>query len=103
MKARILVKVAAGARKTEFAGCAGDVWKLRVSAPAAGGRANDEILRFLARTAGVPIAAVRIVTGAQSTRKLIEVAGIGSETLTRVILESHGPGPDTGSAAPREA
>ena len=51
MKARVALKVRAGARKTEFAGRFGDAWKLHVAAPPVDGKAN-EVIRPLFRQAG---------------------------------------------------
>lgn len=103
MKARLTLKVRAGARKTEFAGTHGNAWKLHVAAPPVDGKANEAIMRFLAKLSGVPAAAVRIVSGFTGATKIVEVEGIDSERLHRAILESHGPPSDSGSAPPREA
>jgi len=103
MKARLTLKVRAGARKTEFAGRFGDAWKLHVSAPPVDGKANQAIVRFLAKLAGVPAAAVRIVSGFTASTKIVELEGVDPEHLHRAILESHGPSPHTGSAAPPRA
>jgi hypothetical protein len=100
---RISLKVRAGARKTEFTGRLGGVWKLAVAAPPLDGKANDEIIRFLAKLTRVPKGSIRIVTGQTSTAKLIEVEGVENETLERVILESNGSGSHSGSSAPRKA
>jgi uncharacterized protein len=103
MKARLTLKVRAGARQTEFAGRYGDAWKLHVSAPPVDGKANEAIARFLAKLAGVPMGAVRIVTGFTGSTKIVEVDGVDSEHLERAILESHGHSPHSGSAATPEA
>ena len=103
MKARLTLKVRAGARRTEFAGTYGDGWKLHVSAPPVDGKANEAIVRFLAKLAGVPAAAVRIVSGVTGSTKIVELTGIDSEHLHRAILESHGHPSDTGSVTPPKA
>ncbi len=96
--ARLTLKIRAGARRTGFAGKVGDVWKLQVAAPPVDGKANDAIVRFLAKLTGQSLNAVRIVTGLTSAMKTIEIAGIDSQALDRAILESHGPETHTGSA-----
>lgn len=100
MRARLTLKVRAGARQTQFAGKHGDAWKLHVAAPPVNGKANEAILRFLAKLAGVPSGAVRIVTGFTGSTKIVELDGIDPEALHRAILESHGHPSHTGSAAP---
>ena len=83
--ARIAVKVHPRARRTGFAGRFGDAWKLDLAAPPVEGKANEECIRFFAGLAGVPRARVRIVTGAASRLKVIEVEGIEQAELERRI------------------
>jgi uncharacterized protein (TIGR00251 family) len=103
LKVRVQLKVRAGAKQTSFTGLLGDVWKLDVSAPPVDGRANAEIIRYIAELCGTPRSAVRIVSGTANPRKIIEVMGIEEEALARVILESHGSRTHTGSAPKRKA
>jgi hypothetical protein len=105
-KARLTLKVHAGARKNEFAGKYGDsggAWKLRVAAPPVDGKANEAIIRFLAKLAGIPTSSVRIVSGFTGTTKLIELSGVDQDELQRAILESNGPPPNSGSLTPAES
>lgn len=103
MKARLTLKVHPGARRTGFAGRYGDAWKLDVAAPPVDGKANEAIVRFLSRLAGVRAGSVRIVTGFTGSTKIVEVEGIDAENLDRAILESHGHPPRSGSAAPSKS
>jgi hypothetical protein len=101
MKARLTLKVRAGARKTQFAGLYDkDAWKLHVAAPPVDGKANQAIIRFLADLTDIPRSAVRIVSGATASIKILELDGISPALLHRAILESNGPPSDSGSAAP---
>jgi uncharacterized protein (TIGR00251 family) len=54
----------------------GDAWKLDLAAPPVDGKANEECVRYLAEWAGVPRSRVRIVTGATSRRKVVEIEGM---------------------------
>ena len=98
MEVRITLKIRAGAKRTAFSGKIGDLWKLQVAAAPVDGKANEALTKFLARLAGKPAGAVRIVSGFTSSMKTIEIDGIDSETLERAILESHGPETHTGIA-----
>jgi uncharacterized protein len=100
MKARLTLKVRAGARRTQFMGPYGEGWKLQVAALPVHGKANEEIVRFLAALAGVPTRAVRIVTGFTGSTKIVELDHVEATDLKRAILESHGHCSDSGSAAP---
>ncbi len=97
-KARITLKTRAGAKRTEFAGKIGDMWKLHVAAPPVDGKANAALMKFLAKLTCRPASAVRIVSGFTSPLKTVEIDGIDSESLDRAILESHGPQTHTGIA-----
>lgn len=103
MKTRLTLKVRPGARQTAFAGKLGDAWKLQVAAPPVDGKANEAIVRFLAKLAGVPASAVRIVTGLTGSTKIVEIEGIDGEKLEGVILGSDEPRKNSVHAAPRKA
>jgi uncharacterized protein (TIGR00251 family) len=81
--ARLTVKVHPRARRSAFAGRFGDAWKLDLAAPPVDGKANDECIRYLAEWAGVARSAVRIVSGATSRMKLVEIAGVDQAELER--------------------
>ncbi|HWE52410.1 MAG TPA: DUF167 domain-containing protein [Bryobacteraceae bacterium] len=101
-KTRFTLKVRAGARQTAFAGKHGDAWKLNIAAPPVDGKANEAIVSFFAKLFGVRVGCIRIVTGHTGPLKIIEIEGIESAQAERVILESNGLSPDTGSAAARK-
>jgi uncharacterized protein len=85
MKARISLKVVAGARTTAFSGRFGDAWKLHVAAPPVDGKANEAITKFFTQMLAVPRSSVRIVVGITSSRKTIEIDSISQETVDRAI------------------
>ena len=59
----------------------GDAWKLDLAAPPVDGKANEECVRFFAELAGVPRSRVRIVQGATSRMKVVEIEGVAEEDL----------------------
>jgi uncharacterized protein (TIGR00251 family) len=75
------VKVHPRARRTALTGRLGDAWKLDLAAPPVDGKANEECVRFFAELAGVPRSRVRIVQGAASRMKVVEIEGVGEEEL----------------------
>lgn len=79
--ARITVKVHPRARRTSLTGRLGDAWKLDLAAPPVDGKANEECVRFFAELAGVPRSRVRIVQGATSRMKVVEIEGVAEEEL----------------------
>ena len=84
--ARLTVKVHPRARRTALAGRLGDAWKLALAAPPVDGKANQECVRFFAELAGVPKSRVRIVSGATSRMKIVDVEGLTQEELEKRLL-----------------
>ena len=83
--ARLTVKVHPRAKRSAIAGRYGDGWKLDLAAPPVDGKANDECLRFFAELADVPRARVRIVTGATSRTKVVEIEGVEQAELEALV------------------
>ena len=60
-----------GASRTEFAGRHGDRIKIRLTARAVDGKANDALIEFLAAHYRVPRRSIRIVSGLKSRQKRV--------------------------------
>ena len=71
----IRVRVTPRSSRTEFAGASPDGFRLKVKAPPVEGAANDECVKFLAKTFGVAKGAVRLKTGGKSRKKIFEISG----------------------------
>ena len=69
----LALHVQPGAKRTEVAGPHGDALKIRLHAAAVEGRANAELLRFLAAAFGVPASRVTLVRGETSRRKTVRI------------------------------
>ena len=72
----ILVAAAPRASRTEVAGVVEGRLRIRLAAPPVSGAANEELVRFLARTLGVPKSAVTVTAGAAGRRKTVVVRGV---------------------------
>ncbi|HET7457259.1 MAG TPA: DUF167 domain-containing protein [Gemmatimonadaceae bacterium] len=70
---RFDVRVQPRASRTEVGGAHGGALRVRLSAPPVDGAANDALVDALAESLGVPRRAVRIVAGATSRAKVVEV------------------------------
>jgi uncharacterized protein YggU (UPF0235/DUF167 family) len=81
--ARLRLRVAPGARRSEIVGRYGDGWRVRVRAAPERGRANDELLTLLAGTLRVQRKALRLVAGASSRDKIVELEGVDAEEAGR--------------------
>jgi uncharacterized protein (TIGR00251 family) len=78
-------KVIPRASTTEFADLKAEVIRVRVSAPPEKGKANKELIRFIAKRLGIPKATVVLLSGKTSRRKRIQVNGIGWEQVMRAL------------------
>ncbi|HUI26004.1 MAG TPA: DUF167 domain-containing protein [Candidatus Kryptonia bacterium] len=71
---RVRVRVQPRAPRNRILGHHGDALKAQVTAPPVDGEANAALERLVAAAAGVPRSTVRVVSGAKSRDKVIEVA-----------------------------
>lgn len=74
----LVLKVAArpGQPRSAVQGLHGDALKVAVAAPPEKGKANDELVRFLAGALGLRRAQVTLVSGQGSRDKAVRVEGI---------------------------
>jgi uncharacterized protein len=87
---RVRLRVAPGATRAGVVGRHGDAWKVRVTAPAEGGRANDAVVRLLAETFKLPRSAVTLVSGHSARDKIVELTGIEPEDIDRRLSSAAG-------------
>ncbi len=74
-----------GARTTEVVGEHGDALKIRLAAPPVDGKANAVLIGFLAKTLGVPKAAVSLLSGESSRAKRVRVKGLVAEQISAAL------------------
>lgn len=61
------------ASKSEFSGLHGDALKVRIQAPPVEGKANSELVKFLAKQFGVSKSAVSIISGELNRHKRVRI------------------------------
>jgi len=83
---RLAVIAAPRASRTEITGVAEGRLRVRLAAPPVEGEANHELVRYLARTLGVPRSAVAVTAGASGRRKTVEVRGIAASHARSLLL-----------------
>ena len=85
---QLQLHVQPGASRTGLAGLHGDALKVRVAAPPSEGRANRELLAYLAELLNVAPARIALVKGESGRRKTVVVQGIKlQEARRRLGLE----------------
>jgi uncharacterized protein len=75
------LKIIPNAPRNEVVGWLGGALKVKVHAPALEGRANDELLDFLAGHLDLPRRAITLLRGDKSRQKIVRVDGLDAATL----------------------
>ncbi len=79
------VRVQPGARRNEVVGSHAQALKVRIAAPAVEGRANEELVAFLAKTFGLRRSKVIIRAGSSGRRKRIVLHGADLDAVATRI------------------
>jgi uncharacterized protein (TIGR00251 family) len=75
------VVVSPRSSRTRVMGVHDNRLKLQLAAPPVEGRANEELVRFVADTLGVAKAQVEIVGGGTSRRKTVKLEGVNAQLV----------------------
>ncbi|MHC4551905.1 MAG: DUF167 domain-containing protein [Planctomycetota bacterium] len=78
------MKVVPGSSRTEIAGVYGDMLKIKVAAPPEKGKANKELLDFLAKQLGLRKNALHIESGQTSCVKQIRLEGANNDDVQKL-------------------
>jgi hypothetical protein len=63
---------------------------VEIAAPPVSGKANAELLRFLAKRLEIPQSNLAIISGKTSRDKLVRVSGISADDIERRLFSPHG-------------
>jgi uncharacterized protein (TIGR00251 family) len=85
---RIEVYIQPRASKTELAGTHGGLIKIRIAAPPVENAANLALIGFIAQHLGIAKRCVRVVSGAASRRKILEIDGLSTEAILATLAPS---------------
>lgn len=85
-RAQLAVRVTPNARKSAFAGWTADekgrpVLLVKLNAPPVDGKANNELIRFLAKALGCAKGQVTLLRGTSSRQKALELPAAVTERL----------------------
>ena len=73
---KLWVRVQPNASKNEIVGFSDGILKVKIAAPPVAGKANAELVAFLAKRLGVSRNQITIVSGEKSRNKLIAIEGV---------------------------
>jgi uncharacterized protein (TIGR00251 family) len=92
-QARLRLRVSPGAARSAIVGRHGSAWKVRVAAPAEGGRANEALVRLLADSLQVPAADIAIASGHGSRDKTVSLTGVDADEVVRRLCAASAESP----------
>ena len=80
---RLTIKVTPNAGHNEVTGYKEGVWQIKIGAAPDKGKANKELIDFLAEKLGIRKSAIEIIKGQTSRNKVITVEGLGGEEIAK--------------------
>jgi uncharacterized protein (TIGR00251 family) len=82
---KLAIVVSAGAKVTKVSGWRGEALKVQIAAPPERGKANEALLDLLAKNLKVPQQQLRLLRGATSRDKVIEILGLTLEEVRALL------------------
>lgn len=83
----IKVKVTPNAPKSQIVGWLNDILKIKIKALAQKGKANKELIRFLAKEWNISKGSIKIIKGRTSRQKLLEIEKLDASLLPKKPLK----------------
>lgn len=80
---KLAIKVVPGSSRDCLAGWLGETLKVRVTAAAERGHANDAVEGLVAAALGVPRKSVQVISGKTSPRKTLAITGLSESEVDR--------------------
>lgn len=89
---RVAVQVTPNAKRTEVIGTLEGALRIRLQAQPVEGRANEELIRLIAKLAGQPKSAVQVMRGHTGRRKVVQISapGLDMQTVMERLLGEGG-------------
>lgn len=78
----LTLHVQPGAKQTQIIGLHGDALKIKLAAPPIEGRANEALLKFIAKVFEVPLRQVELKQGGQSRHKVVAITDSKIDPMT---------------------
>ncbi len=82
---KLKIKVVPGASRSSVCGWLGDSLKVRVSAPPEKGKANEAVIKLLAKELQLNESALSVISGSTSQHKVIEIRGKSSSAILQIL------------------
>ncbi|MBF0547128.1 MAG: YggU family protein [Candidatus Riflebacteria bacterium] len=85
---KLSIQVVPRSSRNEISELLEEKCKIKIKAPPVEGEANHELIEFLAKIFGVSKKNIRIVSGASSKGKSVEISGIDVLRTEEILLQS---------------
>lgn len=82
---RLKVRISPNSKKNEIIGWFGDQLKIKITAPAEKGKANKELINFLARELELARSSISIIKGLTSRSKTLNISRISAKEFSQKI------------------
>lgn len=83
----VAVHVVPRASRNEIVGVQGDTLKVKVTAPPVKGKANEALVKLLAKTLGVKKSQIEVVSGREARRKMVRIEGVDKNVVLDQIRQ----------------
>lgn len=84
----LTIQTTPNAPRSQIVGWQGYRLKVKVKAPAVEGKANAELIRFLAESFGVRASAVALVRGETARLKVVRIDGVEAADLEKILQKT---------------
>lgn len=81
----IPLKIVPNSSKNQFVGILDGALKIKITAPPIEGKANAQLIKFLAAKTGVSKSKIDIVSGATGKRKMLQIEGFDIDSLVSLL------------------
>ena len=88
LSATLTVRVVPRAAREGIAGYEGGVLRIRLCAPPVEGKANEALVRFMAKALGLPRKSVTIASGEKGRNKIVRIDGMPLEAVLPLLAAS---------------
>lgn len=82
----ITVKITPNSRMNRVVGFEEDILKIKIKAPPEKGKANKELINFLAKKLKIAKSSIKILTGQTSRLKKLKIEGMSIKNFTQLIV-----------------
>lgn len=85
--AKLLVRIQPNASRNKLLGLKQGVLSIRIVAPPVRGKANQELVKYLADVLGIAKSRIIIQKGATSKKKLLSIGGLSQDRVMEIISD----------------